>query len=409
MPILKNEPIYPFKETDYSHPRHIIVEGSYEEIGFDLATLAKTEFGTKLHVYDDPVYGIARRQYLALHWPQMLEKSQGVLRAFGLPADDVVYDATALEFDFYDWVRGATLGANTCSAAVLPIEKSANNATFISHNLDFFPSVLWSDVRGLQPPEGAYKGYERTFVLETRPDNGFKTIMVGGHDLLCPQLDALNEKGLYISIFHDPTVRGMEMSPFSGMNVSGITITQVLSLLLDTCATVEEAKLKILQNRIMQVGMCLHLIIADATGNATIFEMDESTQAYLFTDRKANEPLFITNHQVSKYPDPSTYPEFEEDAEHNTFKRMHIFNDAYAKLKPPFKKVDATAMSDAVHCAFVDWKKADSVPNERTITNTTTDLSKPEISVRFYLGDVGPIPDTNHMETRMSDYYTFGF
>jgi hypothetical protein len=45
----------------------------------------------------------------------------------------------------------------------------------------------------------------------------------------------------------------------------------------------------------------------------------------------------------------------------------------------------------------------------RTLINTNCDLSKPEISVRFYLGDVGPIAGTNHMEDRMSDYFTFGF
>ncbi len=35
MAILKNEPIYPFKEGDYTKPVHIIVQGSYEEIGYD--------------------------------------------------------------------------------------------------------------------------------------------------------------------------------------------------------------------------------------------------------------------------------------------------------------------------------------------------------------------------------------
>jgi hypothetical protein len=47
MPILKNESIYPFKEADYCKPRHIIVEGTYEEIGYDLGTLAKNEYGVK--------------------------------------------------------------------------------------------------------------------------------------------------------------------------------------------------------------------------------------------------------------------------------------------------------------------------------------------------------------------------
>ena len=117
MTIKKNEPIYPFKEEDYSKSRHIIVEGTYEEIGFDLGTLAKNEYGTKLGIYDDPVYAEARREYLARNWPAILQRAQGVLRAFGLPEDDVVYDGTSLPFDWYDVRRGGSLDMNTCSAA----------------------------------------------------------------------------------------------------------------------------------------------------------------------------------------------------------------------------------------------------------------------------------------------------
>ena len=180
-------------------------------------------------------------------------------------------------------------------------------------------------------------------------------------------------------------------------------------MLLENCATVEEAKLMILNNRVTISVMCAHMIIVDATGNATIFEIDEHSQTYVFTDREANEPLFITNHPVSKFPNPSTYPPFNEEAEHNTFQRQIIFRDAYAKLTPPFTISDVVAMSDAVHCSFADDEKAEAGPMERTLINSTCDLSKREISVRWYLGDVGPIAGTTHMEDRISDYYTFGF
>lgn len=193
------------------------------------------------------------------------------------------------------------------------------------------------------------------------------------------------------------------------MDISGISILQLFGLLLDRCATVEEAKKEILSNHLMQVVLTAHILIADATGNATVFEIDQDSQAYVFVDRAANEPLFVTNHPLHTYPTPNTYPDFDETKEHNTFQRQIIFRDAYAKLRPPFKKEDATAMTDAVHCAFVDHEKAEAAPLERTLINTTAGLSSPEISVRWYLGDVGPVAGTNHMEDRMSDYYTFGF
>ena len=64
------------------------------------------------------------------------------------------------------------------------------------------------------------------------------------------------------------------------------------------------------------------------------------------------------------------------------------------------------------------WHLRCSTPNtqiivlaidERTLINTNCDLSKPEITVRFYLGDDGPVPGTNQMKTRMSEPFTFGF
>lgn len=409
MTILKNEPIFPVKDNDYTKPRHIIVEGSYEEIGFDLGMLAKRDYGTRLSIYDHPIYAEARREYLATNWPQMLAKAKGVQRAFGLPENDVVYDATCLPFDWYDEARGADLGANTCSAAVLPIEKTEAGATYISRNFDLTARPLWSGLLGKEPPAGAHNAWSRGVVLEVRPKDGFGSIHVGGQELLAPWIDALNEKGLYVTAFHDPWGVGDETGSAGGQAVSGVTLTQLFALLLDTCTTVAEAKKAILKNRVMQTIMRGHMLIADASGDATVFEIDRHSQAYVFADREANEPLYATNHPNTKYPNPSTYPDFDMTREHNTFTRQCILRDTYNTLEPPLNREDATALTDAIHCAFIDDELAEAGPMERTLINTTTDLSKPEISVRWYLGDVGPIEGTNHIEDRMSDFYTFGF
>ena len=88
---------------------------------------------------------------------------------------------------------------------------------------------------------------------------------------------------------------------------------------------------------------------------------------------------------------------------------MNLLNKTYAGMKAPFKKSDAEELVNVVHCAFIDDKKAEAATKERTIINTNCDLSKPEITVRFYLGDEGEIPGTNHIKTRMSEPFTFGF
>ena len=48
MSIIKNDSINALKSGDHSLPHHIIVVGITEEIGLDLATLAKNEYGAKL-------------------------------------------------------------------------------------------------------------------------------------------------------------------------------------------------------------------------------------------------------------------------------------------------------------------------------------------------------------------------
>ena len=408
MSILKNEPIYEFKEDDYTKPKHIIVAGSYEEIGYDLATIAKNEYDCQLGIYDDPIYARGRKLYMEKNWPEMAERSKGVRKAFGLSENDVVYDSNTLGYDWYDSAKSGTAAdLTTCSAAMLPIEKS-DGGVYVSRNYDMMAMVMWSEVFGKKAPEGSFRFAERYIVLETRPDEGYKSIQIGGNEALHPYVDGINEKGLYVTVFHDPDSIGNEGTPTSGMKISGLPLTQLPTLLLDTCASVEEAKLKILQNSVMQTMMRVHLLIADATGNATVFELTD-TGEYYFTDREANEPLFVTNHELAKYPDPGTYPEFDINAEHNTFARQLILRNAYAGLSTPFKIDDVNAMTDSVHCSFTDTKKAESGPLERTLSNCTCDLSKPELSVRWYLGDVKPIPGTNHMEDRMSDFYTFGF
>ena len=65
-------------------------------------------------------------------------------------------------------------------------------------------------------------------------------------------------------------------------------------------------------------------------------------------------------------------------------------DETYAEMKPPFQKSDAKDLVDVVHYAFIDSKKAEAVEEERTLINTNCDLSKPEITLRFYLGDDGP-------------------
>ena len=416
MAILKNEPLFSFEEGNYCKPRHIIVQGSYEEIGYDLAKLAQKEYGcSTLGPYADPIYGAARRDYFANNWPSMNERSKGARRAFGLAENDNSYDASGLPFDLYDVQRKAPIEkATMCSALVLPKEKTGDGkGVFVGRNWDMNNTPIWSAFVGKEAPEGAFGCGERCVVMEVRPDTGYKHILIGAHELMTPLLDGMNEKGLYTTALMDPEAKGEFAGPLTGERINGITSVQLQAFLLETCATVEEAKKKILQSRIIQVAVVIHLLIVDGEGNAMIFEIDPVTQEYIFTDRKPGEPLFVTNHSVETHPTSDTYPAFTKENEHNTFNRMCMLNEAYDKKiaamnkGEALKKSDARELIDVVKCGFVDCKKAQCVESERTLINVSCDLSKRQLSARFYLKDIGQVEGTNQIDFERSGWYDF--
>ena len=97
------------------------------------------------------------------------------------------------------------------------------------------------------------------------------------------------------------------------------------------------------------------------------------------------------------------------EAEHNTFTRQVILRDKYQELCDALEAHQCHRPDGRVHVAFQDPEKAESSATMRTLFNCNADLSKPEINIRWHLGDGGPIAGTNHIKQRVSDFYTFGF
>ena len=162
MAILKNEPLFPFTEGNYAKPHHIIVSGSDEEIGYDLASLAKEKYDCTLEKYDDPIYGEARREFFRRNWPEMNERSKGIRRAFGLAEDDNIHDTCSLPYDVYDCVRGQTLEFGACSGLVLPIRRATLAKVCIPPATTtcsrYRPGAPFSARRHLRAPMGAKSG-----------------------------------------------------------------------------------------------------------------------------------------------------------------------------------------------------------------------------------------------------------
>jgi len=424
MPIVKNEPVYdPEKDYPggcYLKPRHVIVEGTHEEMAYELAKMARRDYGVKsLSKYTNSTYGEAHNAYMERNFPNMAKMSRGVRRAFGLDEKDAEHDATQIPYDWspvtpeMERERDAAMKIEFCSFVHPPIEKSEDGSVITSRNFDMFTINLYKELMGA-PLNGDDYGYaERSLIMEKRPtDGGYKTICVGGMEALCPYADGMNEKGLMFTTLSDPYAIGKGGSPVSGGAMNGVPYLLLGPLLLETCATVREAKKTILMNRILFRFVTCHMVLVDATGDGCVFEIDKKTQEYVFTDRKPNDPLFCTNHPLHSYPEPSSFPKYEMTEGMNTFLRMNKLRGIYDRKSregKPFTKEDAMEMTDSVHCSFVDCALAGCRPSERTVWNVTANLTKKEFYISFYVRDLEPVPGTNTMKDVMTKRYTFGF
>lgn len=153
-------------------------------------------------------------------------------RAFGLPADDIQFDSSVLPYDFYDVNAEAVdkdaFNATFCSGVVLPKEKNEDGkGVFIGRNMDMVPTPLWTNMTGNAVPEGAFGYCQRSVVLETRPKTGYRSIILGGLDLMTPFFDGINDRGLYYAIFADPAGVAKLAGPTAGERSNGVTMIQL--------------------------------------------------------------------------------------------------------------------------------------------------------------------------------------
>ncbi|WP_335987533.1 hypothetical protein [Glycomyces sp. MUSA5-2] len=376
-------------EGDYLSVRELTVAGSDREIGRDLASYARAHFGTRLARYADPVYGTARRAYLERNWPAFAERAE----AFGLDADSDGFDPTGLGYD--------VPVPPGCSAVWVPPALTDTGRPLIGRNLDWY-TMTFSAMLGREPASGEHGSYSRNVAIRFRPDGGRATLQIGSHDLLCPNIDGINEDGLFACILVGSTGRGdLGAAPAGGFD-SGLSTNQVLGFILDRAATVAEAKLALLgQHVFTPMDNGEHWLIADAHGAATVFEIDADTRQYRFTDAGPDEVFIVANHTLHRYPDPGTFPKVDMDAEHNTFVRHLLLQRAIDTHTGPWTGEDVTALIDTVNCAFADNNKAGTANGwpERTLWTYLADPVERSLTARFYRRDGDPIPGTNHLQT----------
>lgn len=386
--IRTNKVLVPKTAETYMEVRHIVLRGKNQAIGEALGELAQEWLDIKPYLYTDPVYGRANQLYLEKNYPIMTKRLKGVARAYHI--DPHVYLAGTLLYDLWP---------SACSVVYFPGDFTSNGHGLIAHNLDF-NIVAFSDIFPGQVNKNNHQLFSRSFVIELYPtDGGYSSIGVGSLDLLNGIIDGINSTGLTVSMLVDqdspktPELRDLIQS-------CGLDGLQVVRMLLDTCATVEEAKIALLQNRYVATFRGLHFQVCDRSGRSVICEIDPKTFLWHFTDNN-NQIQVMTNHAQHLHPDIASFPVSEHPySSFNRYKKLHEFVTAHQKK---FSREDALMATSLV---YGDRNFPGDVPM-RTLWTQLYDQVDKTLQVRFYLRDGEKDSKTGAVTSVFSDYFTF--
>jgi len=390
--VVKNEVILPRGPGQYMEVRHIVLRGSNEEIGQAIGQIGQEWLGINLAPSAGPLYAEAERLYLQKNYPILLEKSEGVARSYGVSPDSTKYDPSSLYYD---------LAPFACSTVYYPPSSTENGHPLLAHNMDFYKITL-REFLGMEPVPGEHKFFTRNFVMETYPDEGHPSLVVGSLDLLNGGMSGMNSKGLVVAILAE------HKCPTSdNMKVSGLTAFQLARLLLDTCETAEQAKIAILNNRMVFGFEGVHLQVADRFGNSFICDIDGKDFSYHFTDNDG-QPQVMTNHAQYLYPDENNFPAYSPKATYNTFYR---YRRLYSYLHDHEGKFSAPEVLEAMSMVYAhtDDKEEGAALSSpcRTLWTQVYDIEEKSVETKFYLKD-GPIdPQTGDETLIFSEPFKF--
>jgi hypothetical protein len=408
-----NETVILDKDKGFMTVRYLVMRGPNFEIGRKLGEIAMNRHGiTRDHLLSlDPVVTSGRKRYFELNYPIHLERSRGAAYALGIDPADHAYDPTALPYNQEMPSETSPLG---CSVVYYPPATTKNGHGLLSRNFDF-PKGTLAEVLGIGDSEerDTRPMMADPYVIELYPeDSGYASLCLFSFDLLSGVLDGINSEGLAVSVNGDEVA----MSRGSEPNVRGVGLNELqgMRLLLDTCATVEEAKQTLLCNKHFYSFMPCHYVIADRHGKAFVYEPSLARNNEYFIEATDN-PMIVTNHPLYVYQSIAEFPEETGPLEAGTssFERYMRLVDLITDAEKPYtidtlKEINAGVSVSSV----VSWVSEDkrqeygaATGMSRTLWHCVYDCVARSLDIKFYLGDQPG--DRGNFSERYSDYFWF--
>ena len=258
--------------------------------------------GERYHVEPRPSRDALRtrvqRQYIERNFPILHERMRGVASSFGRPLDDDGWNHSVLGF--------SELRGGGCGFPVPP-GSSATGTGVVSRDYDFTTGSMGFGF--LEP--GMIHPTSRPYLLELHPDRGYASVAMVAYDLLSGVLDGMNSEGLTVALLADDELYSKyPMEPTGGASV-GLGVLQTQRMLLDTCATVAEAKEALLRTKQYYEAIPVHYLVADRFGNAFVWEYSQAHNKE-FIIENPNRPLVTTNFSLHKRLDKGRPPSPEQ-------------------------------------------------------------------------------------------------
>lgn len=399
--------------------RHVRIEGSNFDIGRIAGRMAIERYGRTIDMYAAaPLFSRARRRYFQRNYPVHWKRMQGVASAFGVDAEDDRYDLSC-----HMYRMDLPPGMMGCSTAYFPPGLTVSGAGCLSRNYDFSIGSI-ADVFGVpMPPKEKAKLRSlmgAPYIMEWYPtDGGYSSIAIQSFDLLSGTLDGINAAGLAVSILADDegiVLLGPRLEPHPGaLKAIGIHELQLMRMLLDTCATAEEAKEALLETKDFYTFAPLHYMVADGAGHSFIYETSTGRNVEYVFDGDGTVQV-LTNFEL--YRHLAGGPEFEAplSPETNAFWRYRKMSEMIAAHVGKFGFEDFRSISEAVRAPefFVNavpsrngsGNGAGAIaanPLVRTLWHSVYNQSDGSAEFSFYLAD--EYPNGGALAARRSDYY----
>jgi len=393
-PMIFNESVVLDKQIDtFPIVREIQIQGTQREIGRKMAEIAKSRYGVTLATNLSPDYGKARYAYLQKNYPELLERSRGVLDVYGLRDDDPSVDPTALIY---------SLGNVGCSVIYFPGSASENGHAMAVRNMDFTTGSL-SELIGMPRQSGEPDIFGEMYVVTSRPDKGYSCLYLSAMDLLNGAFDGINEHGLTIYGLVDHGVPQTRMKAAGNM-VIGLNPPQTMRLVLETCRNCEEAKQVLLTNKIFDNIKGMHYMVGDAQGNSFIFEVNKTDEQAHIQDGKGS-PQVMTNNAIWSMPPPDQFPKTFDDPYDSLNRYQILVKDVNSHTG----KYNESFMISATESVFPRKSSAalgGAAVTLRPLWQVIYDMSELSMKVRFWLKDAGTDSSDNAVLV-MSDWYEF--